>query len=253
VQHCHRSSQNQKAGIDRISAHTLSHDFTKLSNWMTAKAAEPFVRVLIVDDHSVVRDGLAILLERDPEIRVVAFASTGEEAVSVARRLMPRLIIMDLMLPCLNGIDATQRIISEYPETGIIALSACHTLEQVCRALRAGALGFVFKTEAGPELLHAVRAVMAGKQYLSPAIAALFHDGALNVPIPKSPFERLSGRERAVVQLIAAGSTSSDIARHLSLSSKTVDTYRARIMVKLNVANRAALIRYVLEYELPVV
>jgi DNA-binding NarL/FixJ family response regulator len=220
---------------------------------MIPTAAAPPVRVLIVDDHSVVRDGLAILLERDPEMRVVAFAATGEEAVAAAQRLRPRLIIMDLMLPSLNGIDATHRIITEFPETGIIALSACHTLEQVCRTLRAGALGFVFKAEAGPELLHAVRAVMAGTQYLSPAIAALFHDGTLSVPITKSPFERLSGRERAVVHLIAAGSTSSDIARHLSLSSKTVDTYRARIMVKLNVANRAALIRYVLDYELPAV
>jgi NarL family two-component system response regulator LiaR len=213
----------------------------------------PLARILIVDDHSVVRDGLCILIEREPGMKVVGFASTGEEAVSVTQRLRPHLIIMDLMMSALNGIDATRRIIAELPQTRIIALSACHTSEQVCRALRAGALGFVFKTEAAPALLHAVRAVMAGNQYLSPAIAALFDDGALNGPIPQSPFERLSGRERAVVQLIAAGSTSSDIARHLSLSSKTVDTYRARIMIKLGVANRSALIRYVLDYELPVV
>jgi DNA-binding NarL/FixJ family response regulator len=220
---------------------------------MSPNSAESSARILIVDDHSVVRDGLAILIEREPGMKVVGFASTGEEAVSATQRLKPQMIIMDLMLPALNGIDATQRIIAEWPATRIIALSACHTLEQVCRALRAGALGFVLKTEAAPELLQAVRAVAAGKQYLSPAIAALFDDGTLSAPIPQSPFERLSGRERAVVQLIAAGSTSSDIARHLSLSSKTVDTYRARIMVKLGVANRSALIRYVLDYELPAV
>jgi DNA-binding NarL/FixJ family response regulator len=218
---------------------------------MTVKLAEPLVRVLIVDDHSIVRDGLALLMERELGTKIVGFATTGEEAVSAAQRLEPDLIIMDLMLPALNGIDATRRIIAEFPRTRIIALSACHTSEQVCRALRAGALGFVLKTEAAAELLRAVQAVTAGKQYVSPAIAALFDEGALNVPIPKSPFECLSNRERAVVQLIAAGSTSSDIARHLSLSRKTVDTYRGRIMVKLGVANRSALVRYALEYELP--
>jgi DNA-binding NarL/FixJ family response regulator len=220
---------------------------------MSPKLAEPPARILIVDDHSIVRDGLASLIERTPGLKVVGFAATGEEAVSAAQRLRPHLIIMDLMLPALDGIEASRRIIAELPRTRIIALSACHTWEQVCRALRAGALGFVFKTEAASELLHAVQAVLAGKQYVSPAIAALFDEGALSEPIPKSPFERLSGRERAVVQLVAAGSTSSDIARHLSLSRKTVDTYRGRIMVKLGVANRSALIRYVLDYELPAV
>jgi DNA-binding NarL/FixJ family response regulator len=158
---------------------------------------------------------------------------------------------MDLMLPALNGIDATRRIISEFPQTRIIALSACHTPEQVSRALRAGALGFVLKTEAATELLRAVQMVTAGKEYVSPAITALFVGGALSMPSPKSPFERLSSREREVVQLVVAGSTSSDIALLLSLSRKTVDTYRARIMVKLGVANRSALIRFALEYELP--
>jgi DNA-binding NarL/FixJ family response regulator len=157
------------------------------------------------------------------------------------------------MLPSLNGIDATQRIISEFPRTRIIALSACHTLEQVCRVLRAGALGFVLKTAAPAELLRAIHEVRAGRQYVSPVIAALFLDGELRMPLPRSPFERLSSRERKVVQLIVAGSTSADIALQLSLSRKTVDTYRGRIMVKLGVANRAALIRFALEYELPTV
>jgi DNA-binding NarL/FixJ family response regulator len=218
---------------------------------MNIELAVPLIRVLIVDDHSIVRDGLARLIERERGMKVVGVASTGEEAVSVAQRLKPDLIIMDLVLPSLNGIDATQRIISEFPRTRIIALSACHTLEQVCRVLRAGALGFVLKTAAASELLRAIQEVTAGKQYVSPVIAALFLDGELSMPIPKSPFERLSNRERKVVQLIVAGSTSSDIALQLSLSRKTVDTYRGRIMVKLGVANRSALIRFALEYELP--
>ena len=218
---------------------------------MNIDLAEPLARILIVDDHSIVRDGLAVLIEREHGMRVVGVASTGEEAVSVAQRLRPDLIIMDLMLPSLNGIDATQRIISELPRTRIIALSACHTLEQVCRVLRAGALAFVTKTAAAVELVRAIREVTAGKQYVSPVIAALFADGELSMPIPKSPFERLSSREREVVQLIVAGSTSSDIALQLSLSRKTVDTYRGRIMVKLGVRNRSALIRFALDYELP--
>ena len=220
---------------------------------MSIEPAGPLLRILIVDDHSIVRDGLADLIEREHGMRVVGFASTGEEAVLVALRLKPELIIMDLMLPSLNGIDATQRIISELPRTRIIALSACHTLEQVCRVLRAGALGFVLKTSAAAELLRAIQEVTAGKQYVSPVVAALFLDGELNMPIQKSPFERLSSRERTVVQLIVAGSTSSDIALRLSLSRKTVDTYRGRIMVKLGVANRSALIRFALDYELPIV
>jgi DNA-binding NarL/FixJ family response regulator len=220
---------------------------------MNLRPDAPFVRILVVDDHSLVRDGLAVLIERESGMRVVGMAATGEEAVVVTQRLRPDVIIMDLMLPALNGIDATRRIIAEFPMIRIIALSACHTQEQVCRVLRAGALGFVLKTEAANELLRAIQAVKTGKQYVSPAITALFDEGALSVPIPKSPFERLSNRERAVVRLIVAGSTSSDIAEHLSLSRKTVDTYRGRIMVKLGVANRSALIRFALEYELPLV
>ncbi len=153
---------------------------------MNIELTVPLTRILIVDDHSIVRDGLAALVERQHGMRVVGFASTGEEALSVARRLKPDLIIMDLMLPSLNGIDATQRIISEFPRTRIIALSACHTLEQVCRVLRAGALGFVIKTAAAAELLRAIQEVTAGKQYVSPVIAALFLDGELSMPIPKS-------------------------------------------------------------------
>jgi DNA-binding NarL/FixJ family response regulator len=233
------------------SEHTAQNVANEKSNCMSLEPPAPLVRILIVDDHSIVRDGLAVLMDREPGMKVVGFAASGAEAVIVTQRLRPDLIIMDLMLPDLNGIEATQRIVSEFPQTRIIALSACHTSEQVSRALRAGALGFVLKTEAATELLRAVQMVTTGKQYVSPAITALFVDGALSMPIPKSPFECLSSREREVVQLIVAGSTSSDIALLLSLSRKTVDTYRGRIMVKLGVANRSALIRFALEYELP--
>jgi DNA-binding NarL/FixJ family response regulator len=218
---------------------------------MSMELPAPLARVLIVDDHSIVRDGLAVLIEREPGMKVVGFAGSGEEALILTQRLRPDLIIMDLMLPDLNGIEATRRIVSEFPHTRVIVLSACRTSEQVSRALRAGALGFVQKTEAATELLRAVQAVTGGTQYVSPAITALFVDGALSMPIPKSPFECLSSREREVVKLIVGGSTSSDIAERLSLSRKTIDTYRGRIMLKLGVANRSALIRFALQYELP--
>ena len=249
--HCASMPNWLESRIVQQSAHTASYVVNEKSNGMSLELAAPLARILIVDDHSIVRDGLAVLLEREPGMKVVGFAGSGEEAVNVTRRLRPDLIIMDLMLPDLNGIDATQRIVSEFPQTRIIALSACHTPEQVNRTLRAGALGFVLKTEAATELLRAVQMVTAGKQYVSPAITALFLEGAPSMSVSKSPFECLSGREREVVQLIVAGSTSSDIALHLSLSRKTVDTYRGRIMVKLGVANRSALIRFALEYELP--
>lgn len=211
------------------------------------------VRILVVDDHGIVREGLAALLERGDDMKVVGFAATGEEAVLSAKRLKPDVIIMDLVLPVLNGIDATRRILGESPATHIIALSACHAPEQVRRALRAGVRGYVLKSAAGDELLRAVKAVTAGKQYVSPAISSLFVDGVLSTSIPPTPYDRLSAREREVLRRIVTGSTSSDIAGQLALSRKTVDTYRGRMMVKLGVSNRAALIRFALAHELPVV
>jgi DNA-binding NarL/FixJ family response regulator len=210
------------------------------------------VRILVVDDHSLVREGLAVLIDRDIGMKIVGCAATGEEAVLAARRLRPQVIIMDLVLPELNGIDATRCIISEHPSIRIIALSACHGPEHVYRALRAGARGYVLKTAAGAEMLTAIRTVIAGEQYISPDIAASFVGGALASSIPASPFDRLSVRERDVLRRIVAGETSSDIAHHLSLSRKTVDTYRGRMMVKLGVTSRSELIRCALEYDLPV-
>jgi DNA-binding NarL/FixJ family response regulator len=220
---------------------------------MNCPLALPIIRILVVDDHGVVREGLTVLLDRDDGMTIVGTAGTGEEAVLAAHRLRPDVIIMDLVLPTLSGIDATRRIVSELPQTRIIALSACHTSEHVYRALRSGARGYVVKSAAGSELLSAIKEVMAGEYYVSPAITGLFVDGVIGTSIPESPFESLSERERDVLKRIVAGETSADIARHLSLSRKTVDTYRGRMMAKLGVANRSELIRLALEYELPAV
>lgn len=210
------------------------------------------IRLLVVDDHSVVRDGLALALDREADLQVVGSVGTGEDAVLAARRLRPDMIIMDLVLPYLNGIDATRQILADFPNTRIIALSGCHALEHVYRSLRAGARGFVLKTAPSNELLLAVKAVTAGNLYVSPAITGLFVNGVLRTSVPDSPFDLLSSRERAVLRGIVAGSTSTDIATALSLSRKTIDTYRGRIMTKLGVPNRSKLIRFALDFDLPI-
>ncbi len=210
----------------------------------------PAIRVLVVDDHCIVRAGIETLLEREPGMKIIGSAATGEEAISVARRLRPDVIIMDLVLPDFDGIDATIRILSELPLTRIIALSACRTPEHVLRAMRAGVRGYVVKADAGEELIRAVNAAVEGNRYLSPAITPLFTEGLVDLSAPKSLYERLSSREREVLRCIVGGSSSADIAQQLSLSRKTVDTYRSRMMVKLGVANRSALIRFAIEHEM---
>jgi DNA-binding NarL/FixJ family response regulator len=214
-------------------------------------STRPPTRILVVDDHDIVRRGIAGLLDREDDLKVVGSVATGEDAVEAARRLKPDLIIMDLALPTLNGIDATRLIRSEFPQMRVIALSAFHKPGHVYRALSAGANGYVLKSTPGEEIVRAVRSVIAGGLYISPAVAPLPFDGFNTVAAKQSPFEDLSARERDVLRRIVAGSTSAGIAQCLSLSPKTVETYRGRLMVKLGVDNRAALIRLALEWELP--
>ena len=204
--------------------------------------------VLVVDDHGIVREGLIALLARQDGIRVVGSAASGHEAVLAAEQLKPDIIIMDLVLPDMNGIDATLRIIRTLPLTRVIVLSASHNIEHVYRALRAGACGYVVKNALGGELMHAVQAVRNGKQFLSPKVTPPDVDGRC-YSLRKSPLERLSVRERDVLHRVVGGASSAAIARHLSLSPKTVDTYRCRLMAKLGVCNRSALIRFAIENE----
>jgi DNA-binding NarL/FixJ family response regulator len=205
---------------------------------------------LVVDDHGIVREALTILIERQHGMKVVGSVANGADAVTAAVRLKPDLIIMDLVLRDMNGADATRHILRLLPMTRVIVLSASHTTEHVCRALRAGARGYVVKDAVGAELLQAVQSVMAGQQFLSPGITPLLVDGMLSDALAKSPMESLSARERQVLHSIVAGATSADIAAHLCLSRKTVDTYRGRLMTKLGVENRSALIRLAIEHEL---
>ncbi len=208
----------------------------------------PPIRVLIVDDHGIVRDGLAALLGKQATMQVVGTAATGKEAVVAATRLKPDVITMDLVLPELSGVDATERILSELPRTQVVVLSVCHTSEHVFRALRAGARGYVLKEAAGAELVCAVKSVFIGEPYLSPRITEVVIGGLLNQTALQSPLERLSGREREVLHLTVGGSSSAEIARQLSLSRKTVDTYRSRVMEKLGVVDRSGLIHFAIEH-----
>jgi DNA-binding NarL/FixJ family response regulator len=223
-------------------------DEVKDSDSVNSQSTMP-IRILVVDDHRIVCEGLAVLLDRESDIHVVGSAMTGEEAVLAARRLRLDMIVMDLVLPGMNGIDAARRILSEFPRIRIVVLSACDAAEHVRRSLRAGACGYVLKTAMAAELLSAVKVVAAGGRYLSPAIADSFAGGVLTTALRKSPLEQLSARENEVLRRIVAGSTSAEIAEHLSLSRKTVDTYRSRMMVKLGVANRSELIRLAREYD----
>jgi DNA-binding NarL/FixJ family response regulator len=208
------------------------------------------ISILLVDDHGIVREGLSILIERESGLKVVGSVPSGREAIDAAVRLKPDLVIMDLVLRDMNGIDAMQRVIQLVPQTQVIILSASHNTEHVYRALRAGARGYVVKNAMGAELVQGIVTVMAGKQFLSPSITPLLIDGMLSNALRKSPMERLSARERQVLHRIVAGSTSADIAANLSLSPKTIDTYRGRLMAKLGVGNKSALIRFAIEHEM---
>jgi len=217
---------------------------------MNEPSSQAPIRILIADDHGIVRDALAALLDRESGIRVLGSAASGLDAIRETRALGPDVVIMDLMLPDMSGIEASQQILRESPDMRIIVLSACRTAEPMYRALRAGARGYVVKSGAGSDLVRAVQTVHSGLPFVSPGIIPETVDDQFLSRLPRSPYERLSVRERDVLRHIVAGSTSSSIASRLCLSSKTVDTYRSRMMLKLGVANRSALIRLVIENEM---
>jgi DNA-binding NarL/FixJ family response regulator len=207
-------------------------------------------RILVVDDHGIVRDGLCALLERDRRFIVIGTAINGREAITAAMSLRPDVVVMDLMLPELSGVDATVRILKRLPDTRVVVLSACDSSEHVYHAMRAGARAYVLKQSAATELVSAVVSAMANQRFLSARIAEVLMKEMTHGGLMQSPLERLSSREREVLHLTVAGSSSVAIARALSLSPKTVDTYRYRIMEKLGVPNRAGLIRFAMQHAL---
>jgi DNA-binding NarL/FixJ family response regulator len=214
------------------------------------------LNVLIADDHTLVRSGIRALLQEASDLTVVGEAGNGRQAVEMARVLNPELVLMDVGMSELNGIDAARQIHGSTPATRIVMLSMHEDRQYVFEALKAGAAGYVLKGSAFAELLSAIRAVMDGKNYISPALSSAVMDdyisraqGGVNA---QSDLARLSGREREVLQLIAEGRSSAEAAERLRISVRTVDTHRHNIMVKLEIHSIAGLTKFAIRHGLSV-
>jgi DNA-binding NarL/FixJ family response regulator len=207
----------------------------------------PPLRILLADDHTVVRQGLRKVLEARPDWEVVAEAGDGREAVRQAEELRPDVAILDVAMPTLNGIEATRQIARRAPNTRILVLSMYSDEAYVTQILRAGASGYLLKDSADVDLVQAVGAVADGKSFFSPAIARVIADDYVRHLAERGiidRYESLSEREREIFQLIAEGKTNKEIATLLSLSTSTVDTHRSRIMEKLDVHSAAEIVLY---------
>ena len=204
---------------------------------------ERTVKILVVDDHKMMRDGLISLLEHEG-LTVVGESGDGHEAMELARRLHPDLVIMDLAMPGLNGVDATRRLLAETPGVKVLGLSAHSDRRDVVAMFEAGAVGYILKSSAAKELVEAVRTVAGGLTYVSPAVASIVVSSCVTPSSPTQQGKRLSPREREVLQLLAEGNSSKDIARTLNLAVTTVETHRRQIMDKLNVRTIAELTKY---------
>ncbi len=208
--------------------------------------------ILLVDDHKIMRDGLRAILGSTGEFKVLAEAESGSDAVQLARRLRPHLILMDLSLPGLNGIEATTEILRSTPEARVVVLSMYEDEESVVRSIRAGARGFVLKKASHSDLLDALRVVAKGGSYLSPQVSdKLLHriqSGNLNGQASPNPLDILTPRESQVMRLIAAGKTSKEVAVLLNLGHETVRSYRKALMKKLGVTNVAELTQLALKH-----
>jgi DNA-binding NarL/FixJ family response regulator len=211
------------------------------------------ITVFLADDHAVVRDGLRFLLEAHENIEVIGDAANGRDAVEQAARLCPDVVILDIAMPDLNGIEATRQIGKTCPSAQVVILSMHSTSEHVFRALQAGARGYLLKESAGVEVVNAVRAVHAGHRYLSQKISDQVIDDYVRQresDEATSPLARLSPREQEILQLVVEGQSSAEIANLLSLSSKTVETYRSRLMQKLGIGDLPGLVKFAVKHGL---
>lgn len=202
------------------------------------------IRILIADDHTIVRAGIRSLLEKLPEVAVVGEASDGREVLSMVKEWRPHIALIDVAMPTLNGIEATARIVKESSGTRVIILSMYSNEEYVAQALHAGAAGYILKNAATTELEVAVRAVARGETYLSPAISKQVISEYLERSIGKRPLDELTARQREILQLIAEGRSTKQIAKVLSVSVKTVESHRAQLMRRLGIHEIAGLVRY---------
>jgi DNA-binding NarL/FixJ family response regulator len=200
------------------------------------------IRILLADDHSVVREGFRAILDSQPDLRVVAEAGNGKEAVTLSEQLQPDIVVMDVTMPELNGIEATRRICEVAPRTRVLALSMHRDAVYVREILKAGAKGYLLKASPKADMLGAIRSIARGEGYLSPAVSeSVLSDYRQHVT---NPIDRLTSREREVLQLVAEGKTNKEIATILTLSVYTVEAHRSRIMEKLNLQSSGEVVRF---------
>jgi two-component system response regulator NreC len=204
------------------------------------------IRIILADDHEVVRDGLCSLIERETDMEVIAQAINGRQTVELAKELHPDVIVMDIAMPDLNGIEATRQIVAEHPEIMIVALSMHSDRGFVAEMLKAGAAGYVPKDRPGKEVIAAVRTVIKKGVYLPPSLASLVVDGFVrHRPDAKAGvFAVLTAREREVLQLLAEGKSIKQVAALLHVSVSTIETHRRNIMEKLEIYSVAELTKY---------
>jgi DNA-binding NarL/FixJ family response regulator len=205
------------------------------------------IRILLAEDHAVMRTGLRLVLERQPDFQVVGEASDGREAVALAQQHKPEVIVMDIGMPNLNGIEAARQVTSSLPQVSVIMLSMHSDEAYVLRALKAGARGYLLKESAESDLIAAIRAVDAGKAFFSPAVSRMLVEDyvrQLQDREIEDSYELLTTREREVLQLVAEGKSNKEIANILNLSLYTVESHRGNLMEKLNLHTVPELILY---------
>jgi two-component system, NarL family, response regulator NreC len=205
------------------------------------------IRILLSDDHNILRDGMRLLLERQPGFVVVGEASDGRETLELVQNHQPDVVVMDIAMPNMNGIEATRRIVEKHPSMGVVILSMHYDESYVIRSLKAGARAYLLKDAVKSELIAAIHAVAEGRSFFSPKISRILQEDyvqALGRKGADDSYELLTGREREILQLVAEGKTNKEIANALNLSLYTVDTHRTHILQKLNLHSVPEVILY---------
>jgi len=205
------------------------------------------LRILLADDHILMRSGLRALLDRQPNLEVVGESENGRETVALAASLKPDVVVMDVGMPILNGIEATQTIVTQCPSIAVVILSMHADESYVMRALKAGARGYLLKDSAAADLIGAIQAISQGKSFFSPKVSRILAEDYVRVLRQKGAvdtYDLLTSREREILQLLAEGKTNKEVATALNISPYTVETHRGHILQKLNLHNSAELVLY---------